>query len=133
MVQIPQEEPMEQITNTSYIFNKEPIKFRFKRRQDDVLSVSTTYRFINMQPYGDGINLEFEGGSLSLTQEVRKFSFHWQGAGIEIRIPIDSRWFGLGELVNQPWDLGGIMLQLSEVLTVDSGATGYSNLRSVHH
>ncbi len=54
---------MEQITNTSYIFNKEPVKFQFRRREDAVLSVSTSYRFINMQPHGDGIDLEFEGGA----------------------------------------------------------------------
>jgi alpha-glucosidase (family GH31 glycosyl hydrolase) len=121
---------MEQITNTSYILTKEPINFQFRRREDTVLNVTTSYRFVNMQPHGDGINLEFDGGSLTLTQQVRNFRFRWQGAGINVRIPIEGRWFGLGELVNQPWDLGKVSLQLSEVITSDSGATGYSNLMS---
>ena len=121
---------MEQITNTSYIFTKEPVSFHFRRLEDAVLGIITSYRFINMQPHGHGVELEFEGGSLTLTQEVRRFRFRWQGEGIEVHIPIESRWFGLGELVNQPWDLGKVILQLSEVLTSDSGATGYSNLMS---
>jgi len=72
---------MEQITNTSYIFTKEPVNFQFRHLEDAVLSVATHYRFINMQPHGDGIDLEFDGGSLSLTQKVRKFCFRWQGGG----------------------------------------------------
>jgi len=78
---------MEQITNTSYIFTKEPVNFQFRHLEDAVLSVATHYRFINMQPHGDGIDLEFDGGSLSLTQKVRKFCFRWQGGGSRSEFP----------------------------------------------
>ncbi|MBN2044811.1 MAG: hypothetical protein JW757_07315 [Anaerolineales bacterium] len=121
---------MEQITNTSYIFTKDPISFQFRHHDDTFLSLSTSYRFINMQPYGHGISLVFEGGSLTLAQEGRMFSYRWQGKGIEVKIPIKGRWFGIGELVNQHWDLGRVMIQLSDFLVSDSNPIGLSNIIS---
>ena len=119
---------MEQLITTSYILGKDPIRFDFVRQSDPILSISTSYRFINMLPQGDGVSIEFEGGTLDVSQDVRQFRFRWAGGDITVRIPLEGHWYGLGELVNQPWDLTKIMLPLTEFLTTDAGATGFSNL-----
>lgn len=119
---------MEQIFSTSYLLDKDPVRFTFLREEDRVLSVSTDDRFSNMQARPNGVEIAFEGRTLILDQKGRCFSFRWQGEDVEVRIPLDGPWFGIGELVNQPWDLSEVMLQLTEFLTADAGATGYSNL-----
>jgi hypothetical protein len=121
---------MEQLITTSYLFEKDPLLFTFLRESDPILSVTTNYHFGNMQPRRNGIQLEFDGGTLELTQQRRQFRFRWQGEAIQARIPLAGRWFGLGELVNQPWDLTQVSLPLSDFLTADAGATGFSNLMS---
>ena len=119
---------MEQLVTTGYLLEKDPLRFDFLRQSDRILSISTSYRFINMLPHGDGVEVQYEGGRVTLTQEGRRFRYRWADGINTVRIPLEGRWFGLGELVHQPWDLSEVMLQLSEVLTSDAGATGFSNL-----
>ncbi len=119
---------METLITVSYLLEKDPVGFTFLDQERTVLSLSTTYRFVNMQPLQNGVKIETSGGTLSLTQVNRQFQFRWKGVEVENKIRLDGAWFGLGELVNQAWDLSKISLPLSELFTSDSGATGYSNL-----
>ncbi|MEJ2759027.1 MAG: glycoside hydrolase family 31 protein, partial [Anaerolineales bacterium] len=119
---------MESLITVSYLLDKDPVGFTFLDQERTVLSLSTSHRFVNMQPLQNGVNIETSGGTLSLTQINRQFQFRWEGTDVENKLRLDGAWFGLGELINQAWDLSNISLPLSEVLTSDSGATGYSNL-----
>jgi alpha-glucosidase (family GH31 glycosyl hydrolase) len=119
---------MESLVTVSYTLEKEPLQFTFLNQEESILSLSTSFRFVNMQPKKNGVIIKTNSGTLSLQQHIRQFKFRWQGAAVENRIRLEGRWFGIGELVNQPWDLTEIMLPLSEFLTADAGATGYSNL-----
>lgn len=119
---------MESIITVSYLFDKEPVQFTFLNQEKTVLSLSTSHRFVNMQPHQNGLKMETSGGRLALTQINRQFQFRWTGDGVTNKFRLDGAWFGVGELIHQAWDLSKVMLPLSDFLTSDSGATGYSNL-----
>jgi len=121
---------MKSFTMVSYLLEKNPVRVNILRRGDSLLSVTTSYTFGNMEAKKNGITLKSQDVQLHLVQEGIKLSFLWSGTQVENRFQLTGRWFGLGELVNQPWDLREVMLPLSELLTSDAGATGYSNLMS---
>ena len=121
---------MQPITLVSYLLEKDPVRFTILREGESLLSVSTSYDFENMDVLKNGIRLQTSGGELSLVQDGSKLSFCWQGGQIETRIRLEGRWFGIGELVHQAWDLSKVTLPLSDFLVADAGASGYSNLMS---
>ncbi len=121
---------MKSFTMVSYLLEKEPVRINILRSGGSLLSVTTSYTFGNMEARKNGITLNSDKVQLTLVQEAAKLSFRWSGPQVENRIPLKGRWYGLGELVNQPWDLSEILLPLSEFLTSDAGGTGYSNLMS---
>ena len=121
---------MQPLTLISYLLEKDPVRFTILRGESSVLHLSTSYAFENMESGKNGLRLQTQGGELTLVQDGIRLSFHWQGSQVENRFQLDGRWFGIGELVNQAWDLSEAMLPLSDFLTSDAGATGYSNIMS---
>ena len=119
---------MKSFTMASYLLEKDPVRINILRRGDSLLSVTTPYSFGDMEAQKNGIIVSLNHVQLDLVQQDARLSFRWSGPQVVNRIQLKGRWFGLGELVNQPWDLSEVMLPLSEFLTSDAGATGYSNL-----
>ena len=121
---------MDTLIQQSYLLSKDPFEINFIDAERTVLSLSTSLRIINMQSKEGRLRIETEQAALEITQASRRFMLNWQGAGIENRFKLEGRWFGIGELVNQPWSLNEITMPAHDLLTSDAGATGYSNLMS---
>ena len=121
---------METFIRQSYLLSKDPFSIQFVEGDRTLLSLSTSLRIINMQEKENGLHIDFEDASLKIFQVGNRFTLNWAGKAIKNQFKLDGRWFGIGELVNQPWKLNDITLPAHEMLTSDSGATGYSNLMS---
>ncbi len=121
---------MHTITTVSYLLEKDPLQFSILKKDEILLNISTSYAFNRMEAQKNGVLLDTQAGELSLVQKGSALNFRWKGQMIENCVRLKGRWFGLGELLNQAWDLSKVMLPLSEFLTSDAGAVGYSNIQS---
>ncbi len=121
---------MDQFISKTYLLEKNPLTITLLDKEQTMLSLSTSYQIINMSRQKGGVHILADAASLSIHQFPERFVFEWKGKNIKVQFPIEGRWYGLGELVNQHWILNHVSLPLSDLLTADAGATGHSNLMS---
>ncbi|MEJ2448916.1 MAG: glycoside hydrolase family 31 protein, partial [Anaerolineales bacterium] len=118
------------MANPAYnlIIENQPWSCKILKEGEALLQVLSDYRTRLDQPSENPSRFSFHHGSLTLERHPKKVSFHFQGPGISVRIPLAGHWYGGGALINQPLRWNEIMLPLSDFATDDNGPTGLTTV-----
>jgi hypothetical protein len=111
-----------------YNIERDPLRIIFLRGSDEILSLSTSYKVINVQEDKSHLKVTCDQAILYISSEGNCHTLRWEGKNVKVGFFMEGYWYGLGELVHKRLLLNELMLPLSEMITSDLGITGLSSL-----
>lgn len=118
------------------VLDKAPFSLRIMRGSDTLLASHAIHVDVvgwQTETQGDQQSHQItfaDARRLTLTLRPRHLVIRWQADSADFVFDIGAYWYGQGEFINQQWPLNNMMLQRSQLITVDNGETGLSCIQS---